>query len=205
MNWTTKPPPKRLLDQLRDRIRYKDYSLRTEQAYVLWVRAFVRWSGMRHPRNMGGPEVEAFLSHLASERQLSASTHRQALSALLFLYKEVLGVDLPWLAEIGRPTAKPRLPTVLSAGEVSRLIQTMEGETALMARLLYGTGMRLNEGLRLRVKDIDFERNLIIVRAGKGNKDRLVMLPRTLVVPLDRKSTRLNSSHTDISRMPSSA
>ena len=174
----------RLLDQLRERLRYLHYSLRTEQAYVYWVRFFVRFHGLRHPREMGRPEVESFLTMLATERHVSASTHRQALSALLFLYKEVIAQDLPWLQEIGRPTGKKRIPIVLSIPEVERLLGFTEGETCLLARLLYGTGVRLLEALRLRVKDIDFDRQVIVVREGKGAKDRVVMLPRSLAPSL---------------------
>lgn len=151
---------------------------------MYWTRAFVRWSGMRHPKTLGGAEVEAFLSLLASERQLAPSTHRQALCALLFLYKDVLGLDLPWMTQIGRPVPKRRLPTVLSVDEVSRVLTALSGETGLLARLLYGTGMRLCEGLRLRVKDVDFDQRVVIVRAGKGGKDRVVMLPHSLEAAL---------------------
>jgi integron integrase len=133
---------------------------------------------------MGKPEVEAFLTMLSTERRVAVSTHRQALSALVFLYKEVLGDELPWLAEIGRPATKRRIPAVLGTLEVERILGFMEGEPGLIARLLYGSGMRLLEGLRLRVKDVDFARRVIVVREGKGGKDRVVMLPRTLEEPL---------------------
>ncbi|HEY5307995.1 MAG TPA: integron integrase, partial [Casimicrobiaceae bacterium] len=174
-------PPPRLLDALIQRLRYLHYSLRTEQAYVYWVRSFVRWSGMRHPHDMGEREVQAFLSMLANERRVSVSTHCQALSAVLFLYKEVLAVDLPRMAELGHPAASPRIPVVLTRDEVQALFAHMSrGVTHLLARLLYGTGMRLLEGVRLRVKDVDFARRVIVVRDGKGGKDRVVMLPRAL-------------------------
>ena len=160
------------------------YSLSTEQVYVYWVRFFIRWSGndgaMRHPRDMGASEVEAFLTHLATDRKVSASTHNQALSAILFLYREVLAVELPWLNGINRPAQKRRIPSVLTKDEIAGLLAQMEGETALIARLLYGTGMRLMEGMRLRIKDVDFDRHVIIVRDAKGGKDRVVMLPRSL-------------------------
>ncbi len=156
------------------------YSLRTEQAYLYWVRFFIRWHQLRHPRDMGAAEVEAFLAMLASERRVSASTHSQALSALVFLYREVLGLDLPWLQDLRRPAYRRRIPTVLTTAEVRALLAGMEGATGLLARLLYGTGMRLMEGLRLRAKDVDFDRHAIVVREGKGSKDRVVMLPRTL-------------------------
>jgi integron integrase len=174
----------RLLAQLRERLRYLHYSLRTEETYVHWARFFIHFHGLRHPRDLGKAEIEAFLTMLATERKVSVSTHKQALSALLFLYKEVLGEQLPWLDEIGRPTYKRRIPAVLSLLEVQRLLTFMEGEVGLLARLLYGTGMRLMEGLTLRVKDVEFDRRAIVVREGKGAKDRVVMLPRSLEQPL---------------------
>ncbi len=175
----------RLLDQMRERIRYMHYSLSTEKVYLYWVRFFIRWHGrggqMKHPRTMGAPEIEAFLTMLATERKVSTSTHNQALSALLFLYREVLDIDLPWMDGINRPAAKRRIPSVLTRDEVAGVLAQMEGISALLARLLYGTGMRLMEGIRLRVKGVDFDRHVIIVREAKGNKDRVVMLPRSLV------------------------
>ena len=169
----------RLLDQVRERVRYKHLSLKTEKAYLYWIRFFIRWSatqsgGMLHPRELGVTDVEAFLSMLANERKVPASTHNQALSALQFLYREVLGIDLPWLNNIGRPQQTKRIPSVLNKDEVAGLLAQMEGVTALLARLLYGTGMRLMEGMRLRIKDVDFERHVIIVREAKGAKDRLI-------------------------------
>ena len=174
----------RLLDQVRERVRYLHYSLRTEQAYVHWVRAFVRFHRMRHPREMGQPEVEAFLSWLAAERRVAVSTHRQALSALLFLYQKVFGQHLPWMQSIGRPHRPPRLPVVLSVAEVARVLALLQGEQRLLAQLLYGTGMRIAEVLHLRVKDIDFENRTVLVRCGKGGKDRALMLPAALVPAL---------------------
>jgi integron integrase len=174
----------RLLGQLRERLRYLHYSLRTEEAYVHWARFFVHFHGLRHPRELGKGDVEAFLTMLATERKVSVSTHKQALSALVFLYKEVLGEQLPWLDEIGRPAYKRRIPAVLSLAEVQRLLGFLDGEAGLLARLLYGTGMRLMEGLSLRVKDVEFDRCAIVVREGKGAKDRVVMLPRSLEQPL---------------------
>jgi len=179
----------RLLDQVSERIRYMHYSLKTEKAYLYWARFFIRWSatqpgGMRHPRDMGVADVEAFLSMMANERKVSASTHNQALSALLFLYREVLSIDLPWLNNIGRPQQAKRIPSVLTKDEVAGLLAQMDGITALLARLLYGTGMRLMEGMRLRVKDVEFDRQVVIVREAKGGKDRVVMLPRSLAPAL---------------------
>jgi integrase len=142
--------PVRLLDQLRQRLRYLHYSLRTEKNYVYWVRWFVRWYGVRHPREMGGKEVEAFLSMLANERKVAAATHRRALSALLFLYKEVLDLELPWMQEIGRPLPTKHIPVVPSSDEVKQILFLMDGVVGLLARLLYRAGMRLQEGLSLR-------------------------------------------------------
>lgn len=174
----------RLLDQLRERIRYLHYSLRTEQAYVHWVRAFIRFNGMRHPKQLGAPEVQAFLSWLSAERRVSVSTHRQALSAVLFLYQHVFGQSLPWMTELERPQRKAHLPVVLSVDEVRRVLNLMEGTHAVLARLLYGTGLRITEALQLRVKDLEFDRQAIVVRAGKGGKDRVVMLPAALAPAL---------------------
>jgi hypothetical protein len=180
----TPPGAPRLLDQVRERVRYLHYSLRTEEAYVHWIRAFVRFHGRRHPRDMGGPQVEAFLSWLSTERGVSVSTHRQALSALLFLYQQVLGQQLPWMDAIGRPQRKPRLPVVLSPAEVAAVLTLLEGTHRVLAQLLYGTGMRIAEALQLRVKDVEFDRRVIVVRCGKGGKDRVVMLPATLAPAL---------------------
>lgn len=173
-------PPK-LLEQLRDRIRLKHYSLRTEQAYVQWAKRYIIFHGKRHPAEMGKAEVEAFLTALAVERNVTASTQMQALSALLFLYREVLGVDLPWLTEVTRAKKPARLPTVLTSEEARALLTYVDDSLLdLIIRLLYGTGMRLLECLRLRVKDVEFTRNEIVVREGKGGKDRVTMLPASL-------------------------
>jgi len=176
----------RLLDLVRAQVRTLHYSLRTEEAYVHWVRAFVRYHGLRHPSELARAEVEAFLTWLATERGVAPSTHRQALSALLFLYQRVLGQQLPWMQEIGRPRQAQRLPVVLTAEEVAGVLSRIEGNgpQRLLAQLLYGTGMRLLEGMRLRVKDVDFPRRAIVVREGKGLKDRVVMLPASLERPL---------------------
>ena len=174
----------RLLDQVRHAIRIRHYSLRTERAYVHWIRAFVRFHGLRHPAEMGHREVTAFLSDLAVEHDVAAATQQQALSALLFLYRQVLGTELPWLNEVVRPKRPARLPTVLGVHEVQSLLAAMEGTSALMARLIYGAGLRLMECLRLRVKDVDFERREIVVRDGKGATDRVAVLPACLCAPL---------------------
>ena len=173
-----------LLGRVREAIRYKHYSIRTERAYVEWVRRLVVFHGRRHPREMGTEEVRAFLGYLANERKVAASTHQQALAALLFLYREVLAVELPWLDDLDRPKKPKRVPVVLSRGEVERLLTALDGTHALMARLLYGTGMRLMECVRLRVKDVDFDRSELTIRDGKGGKDRRTMLPQSLLLDL---------------------
>jgi integron integrase len=183
----------RLLDQLRERVRYLHYSRRTELAYVHWSKAFIRFHGLRHPAEMGRPEVEDFLRWLACERKVAASTHTQALSALLFLYGKVLGLELPWLQDIGRPRISRRIPVILSRDEVSAIFGSMTGEHKLFARLLYGTGMRLSEGLQLRVKDLDFAHRAVIVRHGKGGKDRVLMLPEALQTPLKSQLSHAHS------------
>ncbi len=176
--------PERLFDRIRRRLRVKHYSRRTEQAYVGWIRRFILANDKRHPRELGGPEVEAFLSSLASERNVAAGTQNQALAALLFLYREVLGEELPWMHHVVRAKRPQRVPVVLSREEVRRLLKQMQGRDWLIAGLLYGAGLRLMECLRLRIKDIDFSRREIVVREGKGNKDRRVPLPQTLVAAL---------------------
>lgn len=176
-------PPK-LLDQVRDRIRVKHYSIRTETQYVQWVRRFILFHDKKHPRDMGAPEVEAFLTHLAVEGNVAAATQNQALSALLFLYKEVLAINLPWLNDVTRAKRPKRMPVVMTREEVNAVLDRMVGVYGLMARLLYGTGMRLMEGVRLRVKDVDFARREILIRDGKGAKDRVTMLPEAVVLPL---------------------
>jgi integron integrase len=185
----------RLFDEVRRQLRLKHYSLRTEQAYVGWIRRFIVASERRHPREMGGAEVEAFLSRLAVEGNVAAGTQNQALSALLFLYRVVLGIELPWMESIVRAKRPRRVPTVLSRDEVQRLLASMDGRPWLVASLLYGTGMRLMECLRLRVKDVDFARNEITVRDGKGGKDRRTMLPRSLIEPLQREIERARVLH----------
>ena len=152
-----------------------------------------RFHGLRHPRDMGGAEVEAYLTHLAADRGMAPSSHRQALSALLFLYGQVLGLHLPWMKDIGRPVPKRRLPVVLSAAEVLSVLQEMAGEHQLLARLLYGTGMRISEGLGLRIKDLDFAQGAIYVRHGKGGKDRVVMLPSSLALALRDQLARVRA------------
>lgn len=182
------PAPK-LLDLVRNAIRIRHYSLRTEDSYVYWIRGYVRFNGLRHPRDMGSREVTAFLTHLAVEKNVAAATQQQALSALLFLYKQVLGIELPWLNEIVRPKRPARLPTVLNESEIECLLSLMHGVHGLMARLIYGAGLRLTECLRLRIKDVDFTRREVLVRDGKGAKDRVTMLPARLLAPLREQLT----------------
>ncbi len=191
----------RLLDLVRQQTRLLHYSLRTEEAYVRWVRSFIRFHNLRHPAEMAQPEVEAYLTWLAAERDVAPGTHRQALSALLFLYQKVLRQSLPWMGEIGRPRSERRLPVVLSVTEVQAVLAELDAMPmgrqvapyGLVGRLLYGTGMRLLEGLRLRVKDIEFERRAIVVREGKGFKDRVVMLPASLEGPLREQLVRAHA------------
>ena len=173
----TESPPPRLLDRVRDKIRLKHYSIRTEQAYVDWIKRYIIFRGKRHPSELGAPEVEAFLTHLAVERNVAAATQNQAMSALLFLYREVLGAELPWLDNIEKAKTAARLPVVLTRDEVSQVLARLHGTHRLMGALLYGSGLRIMECVRLRVKDVDFARDEIIVRDGKGGKDRMTMLP----------------------------
>jgi integron integrase len=188
------PAPK-LLDQVRERIRVKHYSLRTEDAYLHWIRRFIFFHGKRHPRHMGGPEVEAFLSNLATAGQVAPSTQNQALSALLFLYREVLELELPWLDGVVRAKRSQHVPVVLTENEVRALLARLDGTKWLAACLLYSTGMRLLEGLRLRVKDVDFERREITVRDGKGAKDRRTMLSERLLEPLRTHLAKVRALH----------
>jgi integron integrase len=181
------PTGPRLLDQVRARIRFKHYSLRTEQAYVDWIKRFIRFHGNRHPSELSASDVEQFLTHLAAELNVAASTQNQAQSALLFLYRQVLAHELPWLDGVVRAKGPTRLPTVLTRSEVVRLLNAFGVTHRLLAELLYGTGMRIMEAVRLRVKDVDLERREILVRDGKGAKDRVTMLPDRLVGPLRRR------------------
>lgn len=169
--------PMRLMDQVRERLRRLHYSPRTETSYSLWIRRFILFGDKRHPRECGKPEIEHFLTDLAVRKQVSASTQNLALSALLFLYREVLELMLPWLDDIVRAVQPKRLPVVLTPDEVRRILAELPGEFTLMVRLLYGTGLRQMELLQLRTKDVDYELGVIIVRQGKGNKDRLVPRP----------------------------
>ena len=190
------PGAPRLLDLVRERLRLKHYSLRTEKAYLGWIRRYIIHQGRRHPADMGKLEVEAFLTSLAVERDVSAATQGQALSAILFLYREVLEQPLPWLDEVTRAKRPARLPSVLSRDEVQRLIAAVDDPLMnLIVSLLYGTGMRLLEGLRLRVKDVDFGRGEIVVREGKGDKDRVTMLPSSLLERLRAQLGKVRALH----------
>lgn len=174
----------KLLDQVRNKIRTMHYSIRTEAAYTDWIKRFILFHDKRHPAEMGGEEVERFLSHLAVAGRVSSSTQNQAKSAILFLYRQVLEQDLPWLENVVQAKAPAHLPVVLTETEVRRLMGALRGPHWLLASLLYGSGLRLMEALRLRVKDIDFERLELVVRDGKGGKDRVTMLPESSVEPL---------------------
>ncbi|MDD3019215.1 MAG: integron integrase [Comamonas sp.] len=189
------PRPPKLLERMRIHLRTRHYSIRTEEAYIDWARRFILFHGKRHPRDMGAVEVEAFLSHLAVERHVSASTQNQAKAALLYLYKQVLEIDLPWLNEVVQAKRPKRLPVVLTPTEVRELLLHMDGTTGLIAQLLYGTGMRLLEALRLRVKDVEFARREIVVREGKGNKDRVTVLPENLMAPLQAQLQKARLLH----------
>lgn len=185
----------RLLDQMRERIRVKHYSIRTEETYLHWVKRYILFHHKRHPAEMGAPEVEAFLTHLATTANVSASTQNLALSSILFLYKEVLAVDLPWLEGVTRAKKPQRLPVVMTRDEVRQVLAHMQGTHHLMASLMYGTGMRLMECVRLRVKDVDFARREILVREGKGNKDRVTMLPDSLASALQAHLEKVQRVH----------
>jgi integron integrase len=187
--------PPRLLDQVRERLRLKHYSIRTEQAYVDWIKRFIFFHNKRHPSAMGKAEVEAFLSHLAVARKVSASTQNQALSAILFLYKEVLGRELEWLDNVERAKRPARVPVVLTEAEVRAVLAQMDGRHALMAGILYGAGLRLMECVRLRVKDVDFGYSQITVRDGKGEKDRVTILPAALHAKLRTHLERAQTLH----------
>ncbi|MCC7151645.1 MAG: integron integrase [Rubrivivax sp.] len=181
---------------MRNHLRARHYSIRTEQAYLDWARRFILFHGKRHPQEMGALEVEAFLSHLATERQVSASTQNQAKAAILYLYRQVLAIELPWLDEVVQAKRPRRLPVVLTPGEVRALLLHMEsGTMGLMAQLLYGTGMRLMEALRLRVKDVEFTRREIVIRQGKGDKDRVTVLPENLVERLQAQLRKARALH----------
>jgi integron integrase len=189
------PHNTRLLDRVRAAIHVRHYSYRTEQQYVAWIRRYILFHGRRHPDVLGGPEVESFLSHLATERHVAAATQAQALAAILFLYKQVLNADLPWLGNVIRASRPKRLPVVLTRAEVQRVLAHLDGQHLLIASLLYGSGLRVLEALRLRVKDIDLDRHTIVVRDGKGAKDRMTVLPESLRAPITRQLGVVRERH----------
>jgi integron integrase len=196
MSDNTTPPRPKLADQIRQACRVRHYSLATERAYVMWFKQFVRWAGLKHPATLPADTVQAWLSHLATEREVSASTQRQALAAVLFLYQQVLQMKLPWMDTIVRAKQSKRLPTVLSQAEVMRVLQHLPRTSAgLAVALVYGTGMRLSDALRLRVQDVDFERRAIMIRDGKGGKDRTTMLPRSLEAGLQAQMAKRAQMH----------
>jgi len=185
----------RLLDQVRDEIGKRHYSYRTEKQYVGWIRRFIRFHGLRHPAELGGAEVEGYLSHLAMQRNVAAATQAQALAAILFLYKHVLGIQLPWLDNVTRARRPKRLPVVLSRAEVRRVLNELHGDYWQIASLLYGSGLRLLEALRLRIKDLNLDRRCLLVRDGKGAKDRVTLIPEVLVNPLRTRLKFLRAAH----------
>src|SRR5438309_10906593 len=197
--FVTKSPaadkPKKLLERVRDVIRVKHYSLRTERTYCDWIERFIRFHRMRHPSEMGAAEVTEFLTHLARDGRVAASTQNQALSALLFLYKQVLKQEFGWLEGVERATQPARVPVVLTRDEVHKVFAHLHGTPRLMAGLLYGSGLRLMECVRLRVKDVDFGYARITVRDGKGGKDRVTMLPVNLASALERHLTKVKMQH----------
>ncbi len=192
-NDTTKPP--KLLDQVRDKLRVKHYSIRTEQSYVGWIKRYIYFHDKRHPKSLGARDIEAFLTHLAVVGKVAASTQNLAKSSILFLYREVLEIQLPWLDNVTQAKAPKRLPVVLTVSEVQSVLSRLSGTHLLIASLLYGGGMRLMEAVRLRVKDVDFARHEILVREGKGFKDRVTMLPEAVVVPLKAHLVKVKALH----------
>src|SRR5450759_15118 len=193
---TTAKPPK-LLDQVSDKLRVKHYSIRTEQAYVGWIKRYIFFHDKRHPKDMGARDIEAFLTHLAVAGKVSASTQNLAKSSILFLYREVLEIQLPWLDNVTQAKAPKRLPVVLTVSEVQAVLSRLTGTHALIASLLYGGGMRLMEAVRLRVKDVDFARHEIIVREGKGFKDRVTMLPEAVAALLKAHLVKVKALHVE--------
>ena len=187
--------PPRLLDQVRQAIRFKHYSLKTEKSYVHYIRDFILFHQKRHPRDMGASEIRAYLSHLAVNQNVAASTQNVALSALLFLYRHVLEIELPYIGEIERAKKPQRLPVVFTRSEVKAILAHLDGIHHLLVSLLYGSGLRLSEGLQLRVKDVDFEYGQITVRNGKGAKDRMTMLPQSLIEPLQQQLEKTRAIH----------
>ncbi len=191
------PNPPKLLDQVREKLRVKHYSIRTEQVYLDWIRRYILFHNKRHPKDLGAREVEAFLTHLAVAGKVAASTQNQAKSALLFLYREVLESQLPWLDNVTQAKAPKRLPVVLTVSETQAVLSRLKGTHALIGGLLYGAGMRLMEAVRLRVNDVEFARGEILVREGKGFKDRVTMLPAAVVAPLQLHLAKVKALHAE--------
>lgn len=193
--------PKKFLDQIRDHMRSKHYSYRTEKTYIFWIKRYILFHNKQHPAQLGTAGIKRFLSYLAVEKHVSASTQNQAFNALIFLYKDILHIDPGMLKDIPRAKGPKRVPAVLSQSETHRLLNTMQGTHRLICSLLYGTGMRVTESLCLRVKDIDFERNVITIKEGKGGKDRFTMLPQTIKSHLYEHLKRVKILHdTDLAR-----
>ncbi|MBE9503566.1 MAG: integron integrase [Proteobacteria bacterium] len=190
-------PPKKLLDQVRDLIRVKHYSIRTEQAYISWIRRYIYFHNKRHPKDMGKAEIEAFLTHLAVDMKVASSTQNQAFNALLFLYRNVLNIDFGDDINAVRAKKPKKLPSVMTESEVGRVLDALDGVHKLMAMLLYGCGLRAMECLRLRVKDIGFEEQQLMVRDGKGSKDRITVLPPNINEPLSEHLKRIKIIHQD--------
>lgn len=190
---TSQPP--RLLDQVRHAIRLKHYSLKTEKSYIHYIRDYILFHNKRHPKDMGAEEIRAYLTHLAVQQNVAASTQNVAFSALLFLYRHVLQIELPYIDSIERAKTPERVPVVFTRSEVKAILSQLDGIHHLVASLLYGSGLRLNEGLQLRVKDIDFEYRQVTVRDGKGEKDRVTMLPGSLVAPLKQQLEKTRQLH----------
>lgn len=185
----------RLLDQVRDALRVRHYSLRTEEDYLQWIKRFILFHGKQHPRVLGEKEIAGFLTHLAVHQHVAAATQNQALSAILFLYKQVLKVELDWLENVVRARRPKRLPTVLTREETARLLSQLDGSPGLVARIMYGAGLRILEALRLRVKDVDFGYRQITVRQGKGNKDRITLLPDSVIPLLQAHLEKVKALH----------
>jgi integron integrase len=195
MHTTPTAQPPKLLDQIRNKLRVKHYAIRTEEQYLHWIKRFILFHGKRHPKDMGAAQIEAFLTNLAVAGKVSASTQNQAKSALLFMYREVFEQTLPWLDNVTQARVPKRLPVVLTVKEVQAVLAELTGTHKLIAGLLYGAGLRLMEAIRLRVKDVEFARGEIIVRDGKGGKDRVTMLPEAVAPPLKLHLARVKALH----------
>lgn len=194
---TASPQPPNLLDQVRDKLRVLHYSIRTEEQYTQWIKRYILFHDKRHPKTMGAVECEAFLTDLAVVGKVSASTQNQAKSALLFLYREVLQQKLPWLEKVTQAKVPERLPVVLTREEVNTVLSQLSGTHWLVCALLYGSGLRLMEAMRLRVKDVEFARGEVIVREGKGMKDRITMLPEGIIAPLKLHLAKVKALHNE--------